>query len=159
MLHTLIMIGDPDLHDENRHEWTQLVHECLLDTKKISPEMCSEQTLTCLKAISDTFEDVTVQSTFFQVSGRAPSKQARRLLKLKKSSPKYKGCVCYANISVRMWSTADDEEILQGSDGDERSCVFHTDSKHQKALAWMATCPIDPKKAIENEIIQEAHNT
>lgn len=140
------MIGDPDLHEDNRNEWTQLVHESLLSSKKLSPEICSQEALTCLKAISDKFEEVTVQSRFFQVSGLPPAKQ--RLLKLKRSHSKYKGCVCYANICVRMWSTADDDDPLSEEEGDEKKCVFHEESKHRRTLQWMANPHLDPQRAL-----------
>lgn len=144
-LQTLIIIGDPHLHDDNRPEWTRLIAECLLSSKKLSPEMCSEQALTCLKAISDTFEDFTVQSRFFQVSGLSPVKS--NLLRLK-GRTKCKRCICYANISVRMWSTADDDDTVSEGEGDDKSCVFHDQSKHHKTLVLIASNEFEPQAAL-----------
>ena len=125
------MIGDPDLHDDNRSDWPGLIQECLQHSKKSSQDLYSEEALDGLKRISDKFEKVTLQSQFFQVTGKVPLR--RKSLRLKSTST-YKNCLCDANIIVRMWTTADEDESVPLGEGDDRVCVFHKGSKCHKPL-------------------------
>jgi hypothetical protein len=124
-LRTLIMIGDPYLDNENRPQWASLVKSCLEPSKRCTPETFSEDALSGLKHIDEIFEQICIQSQFFQVSGK--SSAPRRLLP-SKSRMKYKNCVCDGNVVVRMWTTAqEDEDVLKGNQNSS-GCIFSLDS-------------------------------
>lgn len=133
------MIGDPYLEDENRSEWASLVKDCLHETKNCTPDAFSNIALSGLKTIYETFEDVTIQSQFFQVSGRSPPVSVRRRLLRPKPATKYKNCICDGNVTVRMWSTADEDEIVPSEDGDPLRCVWHGKSNYHQPLRQI-TC-------------------
>jgi hypothetical protein len=126
-LRTLIMIGEPYLDSEDRTQWSSLVQESLESTKGSMPETFSVDALSCLKYIEEMFEHLEINSQFFQVSGR-PSKRKG----LFRSRLKAKNCVCDGSVSVRMWTTQDDdEEVLEGIETSD-NCIFsHKSGWHQ----------------------------
>jgi len=147
------MIGDPDLHDENRQDWACLVQECVDLPKKLSSGLFSEDALDGLRNISTKFDNVTVHSRFFQVSGKASQK--RRLLRLRANST-YKSCLCGANIGVRMWTTADEEEVVPLGEGETKACVFHQGSNCREPLQRITGGEYD---AFSDRLLSTAANT
>ncbi|KAH7072576.1 hypothetical protein FB567DRAFT_538406 [Paraphoma chrysanthemicola] len=121
-LKTLVMIGDPFLNDDNRKEWPKLVQDCLPQIKKTAPETFSQDSLSCLKFIEETFEQVTIQSQFFQVHGNHPAPS--KLLRPFESLLKQGNCVCDGNVTVRMWITKDADEAVPSGAGKTGGCIF-----------------------------------
>jgi hypothetical protein len=91
------------------------------------PETFSVDALSCLKYIEEMFEHLEINSQFFQVLGK-PSKRKG----IYRSRLKAKNCVCDGSVTVRMWTTQDDDEAaLEGIEASD-SCIFsHKSGWHQ----------------------------
>jgi hypothetical protein len=114
------MIGEPYLDSEDRTQWSSLVQDSLESTKGSLPETFSVEALTCLKFIEEKFEQLQINSQFFQVSGK-PSKRKG----LHRTRLKAKNCVCDGSVNVRMWTTQDDETVIEGIETSDK-CIFST---------------------------------
>ncbi|KAF7681063.1 hypothetical protein GT037_000039 [Alternaria burnsii] len=122
-LRTLIMIGEPYLDSEDRTQWSSLVQDSLESTKGSLPETFSVEALTCLKFIEEKFEQLQINSQFFQVSGK-PSKRKG----LHRTRLKAKNCVCDGSVNVRLWTTQDDDEaVIEGLENNSK-CIFSSKS-------------------------------
>lgn len=122
-IETLVMLGDPDLHPDNMNEWISLISKCL-PCRTLPKHLNCAQDAKCLQYVADCFEQFTIHSTLFQVSGAAESKR-KHLLKFRAEDPR---CICSATMTVRMWTTTDDEVILPPGQGDTKNCAFYPKS-------------------------------
>lgn len=122
-IETLVMLGDPNLHPGNRNEWIPLISKCL--PYKILPKHldCPEDAR-CLQHIASCFEEFTLLSTLFQVSCAAESKR-KHFLKFRAEDHR---CICSATMTVRMWTTMDEEVIVPPGEGDKKNCAFYPKS-------------------------------
>jgi hypothetical protein len=136
-LRTLIMIGDPYLDNKNRTDWASLVQDCLPPIKGTTPDTFSETALSCLKFIEETFEQVTIQSQFFQVHGRHPARS--KILRPFESLTKQRNCVCDGNVTVRMWITNDADELVPSGTGKKSGCIFRDKGAFHQPLR-LITC-------------------
>ncbi|KAH8642595.1 hypothetical protein IG631_00058 [Alternaria alternata] len=117
------MIGEPYLDSEDRTQWSSLVQDSLESTKGSLPETFSVEALTCLKFIEEKFEQLQINSQFFQVSGK-PSKRKG----LHRTRLKAKNCVCDGSVNVRLWTTQDDDEaVIEGIENNSK-CIFSSKS-------------------------------
>jgi hypothetical protein len=140
-LRTLIMIGEPYLDSDDRTQWSLLVQESLESTKGSMPETFSVDALSRLKYIEEMFEHLEINSQFFQVSGK-PSKRKG----LYRSRPKAKNCVCDGSVTVRMWTTQDDDEaVLEGIET-SNSCIFSHKSGWHQPLGLMTAGAWDKER-------------
>lgn len=119
------MLGHPYLDPKKQPEWTSLILQCL-PCKTLPKRLNCPQDVVCLERIACNFEDFTVHSTLFQVSGSAESKR-KHFLKLKRYTENHR-CICSANMSVRMWTTSAEEVVVQPGEGNQKSCAFHAES-------------------------------
>ncbi|KAJ5609099.1 hypothetical protein N7528_009666 [Penicillium herquei] len=141
----MVMVGDPKLTDANREEWPSLVRKfLLLSSKKIPREICSQQALYCLKAISDRFEEITMYSRLFDISSSSLKSKSF----FRRDETQYEGCVCDGSVTVRKWTTADLDEDLSGDEGEQKKCVFHPRSKYRRKLDMIAANKWEPRPSI-----------
>jgi hypothetical protein len=113
------MIGEPYLDSDDRTQWSSLVQDSLESTKGSMPEAFSVDALSCLKYIEEKFEHLEINSQFFQVSGKPFKRKGLYWSRLKA-----KNCVCDGSVTVRMWTTQDDDEaVLDGIEASD-SCIF-----------------------------------
>ena len=119
------MLGDPNLVPENQTEWISLILKCL-PYKALPKHLSVSQDAKCLEYVARCFEEFTVQSTLFQLSGSAESKR-KHILKLNRNTEDHR-CICSANLSVRMWTTTAEEVAVSPGDGDVKICAFHAGS-------------------------------
>jgi hypothetical protein len=131
------MIGDPYLDNKNRTDWASLVQDCLPPIKGTTPDTFSETALSCLKFIEETFEQVTIQSQFFQVHGKHPARS--RILRPFESLTKQRNCVCDGNVTVRMWITNDADEFVPSGTGKKDGCIFREKGAFHQPLR-LITC-------------------
>lgn len=126
------MVGDPCLQDSNRKEWTGLIQDCLKCPSKMLRDTFLDVHLDCLKIIDDEFERCVLESQYFQVSGKQPA--GKKILRRFRSKST-KNCICDADIMVRVWTTADEDEAvaLEGEENLDR-CLFHDESPHHDVI-------------------------
>ena len=117
------MLGDPDLNSDNQCEWISLISRCL-PCKALPKRLDDSQDARCLQHIASCFEEFTLHSTFFQVSCAIESKR-KRYLKFRAEDPR---CICSATMTVRMWTTADEEITVIPGEGDKKNCAFYPKS-------------------------------
>ncbi|PYH46396.1 uncharacterized protein BP01DRAFT_381450 [Aspergillus saccharolyticus JOP 1030-1] len=150
-LEAMVMVGDPKLKDANREEWSMLVQRFLLLSPSRHPlDICSQQALHCLKAISDRFEEITVYSRLFHITSETI--KAKRFYCLRsRTGARFEGCVCDASFTVRKWTTADLDEDMSEDEGEQKRCVFHLESRHRRKLDLIAANAWDPRPRIGND--------
>ena len=122
-IETLVMLGDPDLTSDNQGEWISLISRCL-PCKALPKRLDDPQDARCLQHIASCFEEFTLHSTLFQVSCAVESKR-KRFLKFRAEDPR---CICSATMTVRMWTTADEEITILPGEGDKKNCAFYPKS-------------------------------
>jgi hypothetical protein len=154
-LQTLVMIGDPDLHEDNRAEWSQLVCECI-PSKTVPAGISCESALESLKFIAESFETFTIQSPFFHVTGM-PMGRPKMLRPISRSKPN--GCLCHSKLTVRMWSTADEDFTVLGHPGSEKKCVFQEKSNHHQSLLFIANGQFDVETRLAIETSNSSKST
>ena len=115
----LVMLGDPDLNQGNRHEWISLILKCL-PFKTLPKHLDCSQDARCLQHVASCFEEFTLHSTLFQVSSAAESKR-KHLLKFREKDHR---CIFSATMTVRMWTTTNEEVTVPPEDGDKKNCAF-----------------------------------
>ncbi len=118
-IETLVMLGDPDLNPGNRNEWIPLISKCF-PCKTIPKHLDCPQDARCLQHIAGCFEKFTLQSTLFQVSSTAETKR-KHFLKFHLEDHR---CICSANMTVRMWTTTNEEFTVPPGEGDKKNCAF-----------------------------------
>ncbi|KAB2102796.1 hypothetical protein AG0111_0g8686 [Alternaria gaisen] len=128
-LRTLVMIGEPHLGSYDRTQWPLIVRESLGSTKGSTPETFSADALERLKFIEEMFERLDINSQFFQVSGK-PSKRKG----LYRSKSKAKNCVCDGSVTVRMWTTQDDDKTVLEEMETSNRCIFSHKSGWHRPL-------------------------
>ena len=122
-IETLVMLGDPDLNPGNRNEWIPLISKCF-PCKTIPKHLDCPQDARCLQHIAGCFEKFTLQSTLFQVSSTAETKR-KHFLKFHLEDHR---CICSANMTVRMWTTTNEEFTIPPGEGDKKKCAFYPKS-------------------------------
>lgn len=122
-IETLVMLGDPDLKPSNMNEWISLISKCLPYKALPSHLECAEDAR-CLQYVAGCFEEFTLHSTLFQVSSAAETKR-RRFLKFRAEDHR---CIFSATMTIRMWTTTNDEAKIPPGEGDRKNCAFHTNS-------------------------------
>lgn len=125
------MLGDPNLNPENQTEWIPLILKCL-PCKTLPKHLNVPQDAKCQEHVARRFEEFTIQSTLFQVSGSVESKR-KHILKLNRHTEDHR-CICSANLSVRMWTTAAEEVVVLPGEGNKKNCAFHAGSTLFKQL-------------------------
>lgn len=141
------MLGDPFLDPDNQSEWIPLITKCL-PCKTLPRHLSVPQDAKCLEHVACRFEEFTIQSALFQVSGSAHSSR-RNILKLRRFTETPQ-CICSANMSVRMWTTAAEELAVTPGDGVRGNCAFNADSTLYRPLLSM------PDVGSHNSILNSA---
>ena len=113
------MLGDPDLNPGNQNEWISLISKCL-PYKTLPKHLDCPEDARCLQHVAGCFEEFTLHSTIFQVSSAAESKR-KRLLKFRSEDHR---CIFSANMTVRMWTTTNEEFMIPHGEGDRKNCAF-----------------------------------
>lgn len=130
-IETLVMLGDPQLDPENPKEWLSLITNCL-PCKTLPDSLRCTQDARCLEYVASLFEEFTVHSHYFQLSSSAePKKKGLRKLYYHTESHR---CICSANMTVRMWSTTNDENDIPPGKGNGKHCAFHGKSQYYQQL-------------------------
>lgn len=132
-IETLVMLGDPDLKPSNMNEWISLISKCLPYKALPSHLECAEDAR-CLQYVAGCFEEFTLHSTLFQVSSAAETKR-RRFLKFRAEDHR---CIFSATMTIRMWTTTNDEAKIPPGEGDRKNCAFHTKSSLYNRLLSIA---------------------
>ncbi len=122
-IETLVMLGDPDLNPGNRNEWIPLISKCF-SCKTIPKHLDCPQDARCLQHIAGCFEEFTLHSTLLQVSSAAETKR-KHFLKFHLEDYR---CICSANMTVRMWTTTNEEFTITPGEGDKKKCAFYPKS-------------------------------
>ena len=122
-IETLVMVGDPDLNSSNRSEWISLISKCL-PCKTVPKHLDCPEDARCLQHVAYCFEEFTLQSTLFQVSCAAETKR-KRFLKFHAEDHR---CIYSANMTVRMWTTTNEEVTVPHGEGDKKNCAFYSKS-------------------------------
>ena len=117
------MVGDPDLNSGNRNEWISLISKCL-PCKTVPKHLDCPEDARCLQHVAGCFEEFTLHSTLFQVSSAAESKR-KRFLKFHAEDHR---CIYSANMTVRMWTTTNEEVTIPHGEGDKKNCAFYPKS-------------------------------
>ena len=120
-IETLVMLGDPQLDPENPKEWLPLIMSCL-PRKTLPDSLRCTKDAKCLEYVASLFEEFTVHSHYFQLSSSAEPKK-KGLLKLYRHTESHR-CICSANMTVRMWSTTNDEKDIPPGEGSRKHCAF-----------------------------------
>ena len=122
-IETLVMVGDPDLNSGNRSDWISLISKCL-PCKTVPKHLDCPEDARCLQHVACCFEEFTLHSTLFQVSCAAESKR-KRFLKFHAEDHR---CLYSANMTVRMWTTTNEEVTVPHGEGDKKNCAFYSKS-------------------------------
>ena len=122
-IETLVMVGDPDLNSGNRSEWISLISKCL-PCKTVPKHLDCPEDARCLQHVACCFEEFTLHSTLFQVSSAAESKR-KRFLRFHAEDHR---CIYSANMTVRMWTTTNEEVTVPHGEGDKKNCAFYPKS-------------------------------
>lgn len=122
-IETLVMLGDPDLNSSNMDEWVSLISKCL-PSKALPRHFDCAEDARCLQHVAGCFEEFTLHSTLFQVSSAAETKR-KRFLKFRAEDHR---CIFSASMTIRMWTTTNDEAEVPSGEGDRKNCAFHTKS-------------------------------
>ena len=119
------MLGDPNLDPENQAEWIPLILKCL-PCKTLPSHLNVPQSAKCLERVARSFEEFTIHSTLFQVSGSGESKR-KHILRLRRHADNHP-CICSAQLSVRLWTTAAEEIAVSADQGNGKTCAFQPES-------------------------------
>lgn len=130
------MLGEPNLQADNQWEWFDLI--CVSIERPLPKKLANDLSVGVLQQIADNFEAVILFSTLFEVSGSPRSKPKHRW-KLKRTEPD--GCICSVIIHVRKNTTADEEEILEKGQGNDKLCSFHPRSADFQNLLMLHGVP------------------
>lgn len=130
-IETLVMLGDPQLDPENPREWLPLIMNCL-PCKTLPDSLRCTKDAKCLEYVASLFEEFTVHSHYFQLSSSAEPKK-KGLLKLYRHTESHR-CICSANMTVRMWSTTNDENDIPPGEGSRKHCAFYGKSQYYQQL-------------------------
>lgn len=122
-IETLVMLGDPDLNPSNMDEWISLISKCL-PYKALPRHLNCAEDARCLQFVAGCFEEFTLHSTLFQVSSAAQTKR-KRFLKVRAKDHR---CIFSATMTIRMWTTTNDEATIPPGEGDRKNCAFYTKS-------------------------------
>ena len=122
-IETLVMVGDPDLNSSNRSEWISLISKCL-PCKTVPKHLDCSEDARCLQHVACCFEEFTLHSTLFQLSCTAETKR-KRFLKFHAEDHR---CIYSANMTVRMWTTTNEEVTVPHGEGDKKNCAFYPKS-------------------------------
>ena len=133
-IETLVMLGDPDLNPDNQNEWISLISKCL-PCKTLPKHLNCAEDARCLQHVAGCFEDFTLHSTLFQVSCAAEP-QRKHFPKFRAEDPR---CICSATMTVRMWTTANEDVTISPGEGNKKNCAFHTKSTLYKRLLSIPT--------------------
>ena len=131
-IETLVMLGDPQLDPENPKEWLPLIMNCL-PCKTLPDSLSCTKDAKCLEGVASLFEEFTVHSHYFQLSSSAEPKK-KGLLKLYRHTESHR-CICSANMTVRMWSTTNDENNIPPGEGSRKHCAFYGKSQYYRQLS------------------------
>ena len=118
-IETLVMLGDPDLSPDNQNEWISLISKCL-PCKTLPNHLKCPQDARCLQHVASCFEEFTLHSTLFQVSTTAEARR-KHFLKLRAEDNR---CICSATMTVRMWTTTNEEVTVLPGEVDKKICAF-----------------------------------
>lgn len=130
-IETLVMLGDPQLDPENPKEWLPLIMNCL-PCKTLPDNLRCTKDAKCLEYVASLFEEFTVHSHYIQLSSSAEPKK-KGLLKLYRHTENHR-CICSANMTVRMWSTTNDENDIPPGEGSRKHCAFYGKSQYYQKL-------------------------
>ena len=117
------MLGDPDLNLGNQDEWIPLISKCL-PCKTLPKHLDCPQDARCLQHVASRFEEFTLHSTLLQVSCVAGSRR-KHFLKVRAEDCR---CICSATMTVRMWTTTNEEVTVPPGEGDRKNCAFYPKS-------------------------------
>ena len=126
---TLVMLGDPQLDPENPKEWLPQIMNCL-PCKTLPASLRCTKDAKCLEYVASLFEEFTVHSHYFQLSSSAEPKKKGLLYR---HTEKHR-CICSANMTVRMWSTTNDEDDIPPGEGSSKYCAFYGKSPYYQQL-------------------------
>lgn len=126
---TLVMLGDPDLNSSNQNEWIHLISNCL-PCKTLPKHLSYSRDAKCLQNVACRFEEFTLQSTLFQVSCAAEPKR-KHALRFRATDHR---CICSATMTVRMWTTANEDVTVPPGEGDKKICAFYPKSPLYRRL-------------------------
>ena len=151
------MLGDPQLDPECPKEWLPLIMNCL-PCKTLPDSLRCTQDAKCLECVASLFEEFTVHSHLFQLSSSTEPRK-RSLLKLHRHTESHQ-CICSANMSVRMWSTTNDENDVPPGKGSKKHCAFYGKSPYYQQLISIPN--YGPQLAVSNIFtplqIEPSHN-
>ena len=126
------MLGDPELTPENERDWIQLIQNCL-PYKTLPRHLNDSKDAKCLERVAYGFEESTLYSTLFQVS--CPSESTRKnILKMFNPRKDDQRCMCSANMSVRLRTTAAEDYPVEATEGIKKSCAFQEKSQLYRLL-------------------------
>ena len=117
------MLGCPDLNPSNQKEWTPLISKCL-PCKTLPKHLDCPQDARCLQHVADCFEEFTLHSRLFQISSATESK-GKNFFGFRAEDRR---CICSATMTVRMWTTTDEEFTVPPGEGDKKKCAFYPKS-------------------------------
>lgn len=130
-----MLLGDPQLCDENRSEWVKLLTECCSHSVLALPLRIQEG-VRCLQEISRRFDEFTVFSSKLQLDGSYIVK-SRKNWRMRRVT-KHRGCICHPSVGLREYTTTSAQKILDPMEGDPSVCTFSSDSAHFKNLITAA---------------------
>lgn len=125
------MLGDPQLDPESPKEWLSLIMKCL-PCKTLPESLRCTEDAKCLEYVASLFEEFTVHSHYVQLSSSAEPKK-KGLLNLYRHTESHR-CICSANMTVRMWSTTNDENDILPGEGSKKHCAFYGKSQYYQQL-------------------------
>ena len=130
-IETLVMLGDPQLDPETPKEWLPLIMNCV-PCKTLPDSLKCSKDAKCLEYVASLFEEFTVHSHYFQLSPSAEPKK-KGVLKLLPHTKSHR-CICSATMTLRMWSTTNDEHDIPPGEGNRKHCAFHEKSQYYQQL-------------------------
>lgn len=130
-IETLVMLGDPQLDHEHPEEWLPLIMNCV-PCKTLPDNLNCTKDAECLEYVASLFEEFTVHSHYFQLWSSAEPKK-KGILKLLPHTKSHR-CICSANMTLRMWSTTDDEHDIPPGEGNRKHCAFQEKSQYYQQL-------------------------
>ena len=130
------MVGEPDLHPDNKWEWFDLI--CLSLERPLPIRLADNLSVGVLQRIAESFEAALLWSTMFEVTG-VPRKKPKLRWKLQRC--KSSGCICAAKVQVRLGTTASEDKNVETGPGDIKECTFHPNSGHYQNLLLLDSAP------------------
>ena len=140
-LETLAMLGDPRLDPKNPIEWLPLITNCV-PCKTLPDSLKCTKDIECLAHFASLFEDFTLHSHYFQLSPSAEPKK-KGILKLSPHAKSHR-CICSATMTLRMWSTTNDEHDIPPGEGDRKRCAFQEKSPYYLQLISISNFGAQP---------------